>query len=228
MLELLAPDGAAAADAVDGRERRSLALRDALHGFNLRVAADPRLHGVLLPLRDGLFVLQAAGGLETTGDAPAAASDATLPTYLGWSAAPAGGARRAGGRRAAAGPAARHARVAGARAARPRGGASAGYATRWMELGMEEGGRVVAADDAAGAEPPFDLVVWHVGVAGAGDLPAADLLAPHGLLVVVQPTADGAAAAAVHDALAEGPLEYVTLPTPDGDGGVLTLASKIL
>ena len=87
-----------------------------------------------------------------------------------------------------------------------------------LELGMEEGGRVVAGDDAAGAEPPFDLVVWHVGAAGAGDLPAADLLAPHGLLVVVQPSADGAAAAAVHDALAEGPLEYVTLPSPDGDG----------
>ena len=43
VLELLAPECAAAADAVDGRERRSLALRDALHGFNLRVAADPRL-----------------------------------------------------------------------------------------------------------------------------------------------------------------------------------------
>ena len=95
---------------------------------------------------------------------------------------------------------------------------------------MEEGGCVVAGDDATGAEPPFDLVVWHVGDAGAGDLPAVPaLLAPHGLLVVVQPTADGAAAAAVHDALAEGPLEYVTLPAPDGDGGVLTLAmSKIL
>ena len=105
-------------------------------------------------------------------------------------------------------------------------GASTGYATRWMDLGMEEGGCVVAGDDAAGAEPPFDLVVWHVGDAGAGDLPAADLLAPHGLLVVVQPTADGAAAAAVHDALAEGPLEYVTLPSPDGDGGVLTLAMR--
>ena len=105
-----------------------------------------------------------------------------------------------------------------------------GYATRWMELGMEEGGCVVAGDDAAGAEPPFDLVVWHVGDAGAGDLPAADLPAllapPHGLLVAVQPTADGAAAAAVHDALAEGPLEYVTLPSPDGDGGVLTLAMR--
>ena len=106
-------------------------------------------------------------------------------------------------------------------------GASTGYATRWMELGMEDGGRVVAGDDAAGAEPPFDLVVWHVGDAGVGDLPAADLLAPHGLLVVVQPSADGAIAAAVHDALAEGPLEYVTLPSPDGDGGVLTLAMAV-
>ena len=232
VLELLAPECAAAADAVDGRERRSLALRDALHGFNVRVAADPRLHGVLLPLRDGLFVLQAAGGLEATGDPAAAASDAALPTYL----------RLVGGTEPAAlaelgvGGAPLQGRLLHALVRRARArrvlevGASTGYATRWMELGMEEGGCVVAGDDAAGAEPPFDLVVWHVGDAGAGDLPAVpDLLAPHGLLVVVQPTADGAAAAAVHDALAEGPLEYVTLPSPDGDGGVLTLAmSRIL
>ena len=163
VLELLAPECAAAADAVDGRERRSLALRDALHDFNVRVAADARLHGVLLPLRDGLFVLQAAGGLETTGDPPAAASDAALPTYL----------RLVGGTEPAAlaelgwaaratGPAAP--RSYGWRARRVlEVGASTGYATRWMELGMEEGSCVVAADDAASGGPPFDLVVWHVG-----------------------------------------------------------------
>mgnify|MGYP002843339265 CR=1 FL=1 len=46
VLELLAPECAAAADAVDGRERRSLALRDALHGFNSHHIAEAAFKAV--------------------------------------------------------------------------------------------------------------------------------------------------------------------------------------
>ncbi|EOD28387.1 caffeoyl-CoA O-methyltransferase, partial [Emiliania huxleyi CCMP1516] len=61
---LLAPDGLLLVDnvlwkgqaalALPAAERRSMALRDALHGFSTRLASDGRVQQLLLPLRDGL------------------------------------------------------------------------------------------------------------------------------------------------------------------------------
>ena len=232
VLELLAPDGAAAADACGWPRAPETPSRCEQRAARLQPARRRRpaaARRVAAAARRPLCAAGSRAGWRRRVMRRRRRRDATLPTYL----------RLVGGTEPAAlaelgvGGAPLQGRLlhrsCGWRArALLEVGASTGYATRWMELGMEEGGCVVAGDDAASAEPPFDLVVWHVGDAGAGDLPAVPaLLAPHSLLVV-QPTADGAAAAAVHDALAEGPLEYVTLPSPDGDGCVLTLATKIL
>ena len=75
VVDLLLPSTLRARDAagVDGRTRRGLALRDSLHGFNLRVAADPRTRQLMLPLRDGLTCIQHA---PTAGSATAAVDGA--------------------------------------------------------------------------------------------------------------------------------------------------------
>ena len=220
VLELLAPECAAAADAVDGRERRSLALRDALHGFNVRVAADPRLHGVLLPRATASLCRR----LRRLGDGrspAAAATSCCLPAAGGRHRA--GGARRARWRRVAAGPAAPRARAAGARGAssrlaRPPGTRRGGWSSAWR--------RAVASSPATTrrAEPP--LTSWcGTSAMPARRPPRRARPACAALLVAVQLT-PMAPPRPPHDALAEGPLEYVTLPSLDGDGGVLRAARE--
>ena len=56
------------AASLDGPARRSTALRDALHGFSMRVAADERVRQLMLPLRDGLTWVQPKAPWEQEED----------------------------------------------------------------------------------------------------------------------------------------------------------------
>jgi caffeoyl-CoA O-methyltransferase len=49
---------AASSTKLDKQERRRLRIADALHAFNAHVQADARTAGVLLPIRDGLTMVQ--------------------------------------------------------------------------------------------------------------------------------------------------------------------------
>ena len=98
------------------------------------------------------------------------------------------------------------------------------------------------------AEPPFELIVWRgsqparaaPSAASAASLTnclrhAANLLAAHGLLVLLHAPAAGEStadfAARVDRALGAAAevlpeMRVVTLPSPDGDGGLLSMLGR--
>ena len=65
-----------------GRERRSAAIRDALHAFSLEQAADPSVHQLLLPLRDGLTWVQPAPDAALDAGVDAGLDSALEPSAL--------------------------------------------------------------------------------------------------------------------------------------------------
>ena len=109
------------------------------------------------------------------------------------------------------------------------------------------GGPASAADgafddlssSADGATAPFELIVWHTTAAG-GDAPAAlrraaHLLAPHGVIVLLHDAPEsprGVAEGGVIElvsaaAEADSRLRVVTVPSPDGGGGLVSLVGLV-
>ena len=272
----LTADSQEAKTSMDVATRRSMGLRDALHDFSMELAADARVHQLLLPLRDGLTLAQHAHApLGAPLDAaPLTPSTTTTPlaSYLrlvgSEEPTPLRPLREAGD----APIGVQHGRllhmlVRVSRASRVLEVGGGAYVALWMALALPDGGRLVslerderAADvarrhlDAAGMgsrvdlmlgdstelpaaraddEPPFELIFWrHDG--SSDDAPstasslqrAASMLAPHGLLVLLHasPPSESAVealAGAAH--AADSRWRVVTLPTPDGEGGVVSL-----
>ncbi|KAL1524083.1 hypothetical protein AB1Y20_018993 [Prymnesium parvum] len=240
----------AATDArLDGAQaRRSLELRDVLHAFNEQLAADERVHQILLPLRDGLSgepeplraLRESAGGgggvqrgrllhmLVRLGRASRVLEVGGATAYdAAWMAA----ALADGGRLVRLAAGAREAEEA------ERQLAAAGVAAR-AEVRRGEWRGALAALHAAG-HASFELVVYSLAPAREAPLGARELLAllaPHGVLVVTQPapaggegggSGDGRADGWFEELLADAELSVVTLPSPDGDGALVTLVCTL-
>ena len=100
------------------------------------------------------------------------------------------------------------------------------------------GNRAAGGAAVAGSDAPFDLALWHLdhresAVPCSGQLHAIlGRLADHGTLVVLRPGtpdevyADTSGGDVLREVLSSRALQVVTLPSPDGDGGLVSLVRR--